>query len=86
VCCLISGTVEADTKCNGYQKTKGLDSVSCMPAAQCQGSITEGQYTDTHYVACEQQADCNASAAAFGGDGGTCTPVFTSGTPIGLCL
>jgi hypothetical protein len=86
VCCLISGAIEADPACTGYQKTKGLDSVSCAPASQCVGPITIGKYMDVHYVACEQQSDCTASAAAFGGDGGTCTAVKTSGTPIGLCL
>jgi hypothetical protein len=86
VCCLVSGTVEADPACTGYQKTRGLGSVSCMAASQCSGPVMVGTFTDTHYVACEQQSDCTASAAAFGGDGGTCTAVKTSGTPIGLCL
>jgi hypothetical protein len=86
VCCLISGPVEADPTCTGHQKTLGLDSVACAPASQCVGPITVGKYMDVHYVACEQQSDCTASAAAFGGDGGTCTAVKTSGTPIGLCL
>ena len=40
-----------------------------MPAAQCQGNINVGTFVDTHYVACEQQADCNATAALVGGDG-----------------
>lgn len=86
VCCLISGKVGADPNCSGYQKTKGLDSVTCMAASACQGDITIGAYPDTHYVACEKQSDCDQTASSFGGDGGTCTPVKTSGTPIGLCL
>jgi hypothetical protein len=86
VCCLVSGAVEPDPKCAGFQKTKGLDSVTCTAASACQGPIMTGGFTDTHYVACEQQADCDQSASAFGGDGGTCTPVKASGTAIGLCL
>jgi hypothetical protein len=77
VCCIISGPLEPDTACSGYQKTKGLDSITCMPAADCTGPIEAGAYLDTHYVACEQQSDCTT---------GTCTPVFTSGSPIGVCL
>jgi hypothetical protein len=86
VCCLVSGAVEPDPNCNGFQKTKGLGSVTCKAASQCQGTIQVNSFSDVQYVACESQADCAASAAAFGGDGGTCTPVKTSGTPIGLCL
>ena len=86
VCCLISGAVGADSNCSGYQKTKGLDSVTCMAASACQGPITVGAFMDVHYVACEKQSDCDQTASSFGGDGGTCTAVKTSGTPIGLCL
>jgi hypothetical protein len=88
VCCLGAGKTRIDPSGShiGCLETEGLDSVTCKAASACAGSYMSGTYTDYYYVACESQADCNANAANAGGDGGTCTGIYSSGTPIGLCL
>ena len=77
VCCLTAGPLEADPNCAGFQKTKGFYATTCTTAQACTGTVDAGKYIDNQYVVCEQQSDCTT---------GTCTPLKTSGTSIGLCL
>jgi hypothetical protein len=83
VCCITAGAVGADTSsgiCAGVQKTKGNAGNLCMYQADCQGTVIDGQFTDTRYVACEADPDCaNITGLTH------CTAIYTIGTQIGIC-
>ncbi len=84
VCCLVGGALASATApyCTTAQKTH-FGGTSCQPASACTGSISVTSagktFVDPMYVACEQPSDCT-------GAGQTCTPIYTSGTSIGVCL
>jgi hypothetical protein len=81
VCCMVGGPLEADTSagiCTGVEKTH-FGGTTCQPAAACTGTITVGLFTDPLYTVCEQQSDCTGASQ-------TCTPIYVTGTPIGVCL
>jgi hypothetical protein len=83
VCCITAGAVKADTSsgiCAGVEKTEGNAGNLCMYQADCQGTVIDGTFTDTRYVACESNADCASITGAT-----TCTAVYTIGTSIGIC-
>jgi hypothetical protein len=84
VCCLLGGSLEADTSCNGYQKTH-FGGTTCQPSSLCQGSVAvvsgTKTYADPLYTTCTDtttSTDCPT--------GKTCTAIFTTGTAIGVCL
>ncbi|MGO8992684.1 MAG: hypothetical protein ACLQVI_05110 [Polyangiaceae bacterium] len=88
VCCLVAGKIRPEPSTDshpGCTSTEGLDSVTCQAASTCTGTVVVGTYTDYNYIACQTQNDCIATTAN-GNDGGTCTGVYSSGSPIGLCL
>ncbi len=79
VCCLAGGALQSESAtCSTVQKTH-FGGTSCQPASACTGTITIGTFVDPLYIACEQQSDCPLVTQ-------TCTPIFTTGTPIGVCL
>jgi hypothetical protein len=83
VCCLLGGDLEANyDSCSGIQSTH-FGGTSCQPSSLCQGSVPvvdEGKtYQDPLYTVCVTSADCPTA-------GQTCTAIYTTGTPIGVCL
>ena len=84
VCCLIGGPLKAD--CGGFQKTNGFDSTTCVAnVAACPASIVVDAgggkaYTDTGFIACEQDSDCAAVTGKT-----HCLAIKTTGTSIGVC-
>ena len=82
VCCLVGGSLESAKApyCTTANKTF-FGGTMCEPASACTGSINVVTSTfsgaDPLYTVCETQADCAT---------GTCTPIYVSGTPIGVCL
>ncbi len=85
VCCLVGGNLEANyDSCSNIQATH-FGGTTCQPASACQGSIPvfdsakATTYTDPLYTVCVTSTDCPTT-------GQTCTPIYTTGTPIGVCL
>lgn len=78
MCCLVGGSLETVSSCPTEQKTH-FGGTTCQPASACTGTVTVGAFVDPLYTVCEQQSDCTLVTQ-------TCTPIFVTGTPLGVCL